>query len=868
MAFKKSAPPAVAPDSPDALLLDLPRRKIQGVLHHQGVVLQTYARTALDEPDVALQLPTGSGKTLVGLLIAEWRRIKFNERVVYLCPTRQLVNQVREQAAEQYGLTVNAFTGKAKNYLPSSKTQYQQAERIAVTNYSSLFNTNPFFDDADVILLDDAHAAENYISSLWTVRVERAKEEHEGLYAALAAVLKPLLPGSDFSRLTGDWNQLTDKLWVDKVATPDFARIIDEIIPILDEHLEGSESQLKYPWSMIRDHLRSCQLYIGSQEILIRPLIPPTWTHEAFIAAKQRIYMSATLGTGGDLERLTGRKRIKRLEVPKGWDRQGIGQRFFLFPGMSLKDEEVEELQLKMMQQAGRTLFLVSNDKAAEKALEYAKDSLGFETFNAADIEDSKKPFTTKSQAVAVVANRYDGIDFPGDECRLLMIEGLPKATNLQERFFMNRMGAMALYNDRVLTRVVQAIGRCTRSLNDYSAVVISGEELLDFLTDRKRRQHLHPEIQAEIEFGIEQSKEQKAKDFLENIDVFLKHGQDWEDVYKDIVAKRGRMVQQPLPAMNDLMAVVGQEIAYQEKLWAGDYESALESCERVLAGLISAELRGYRALWHYLAGSAAWLGAEDGVHALKAKALRHFSQAKEAALGIPWLVALSRFQPEVEAAQGDDHSALLKQIERVEIVLAQLGTVHDRAFSREEKFILDGLASENHREFEQAQVRLGRMLGFDADKTEEDATPDPWWMSDDSLCFVFEDHSDAKPKSSLDATKARQAASHPNWIRKNLPVTATARILPVLVTPVSTAKEGALPHLDGVALWRLEDFRKWAKSALLVVRQIRRTFSEVGDLAWRAEAMQAFKENLLAAQDLYTHLESQRASELLKPVK
>jgi superfamily II DNA or RNA helicase len=62
--------------------------------------MRTYAAHGLNEPDVALHLPTGSGKTLVGLLIAEWLRRKNHERVVYLCPTRQLVNQVAEQATD------------------------------------------------------------------------------------------------------------------------------------------------------------------------------------------------------------------------------------------------------------------------------------------------------------------------------------------------------------------------------------------------------------------------------------------------------------------------------------------------------------------------------------------------------------------------------------------------------------------------------------------------------------------------------------------------------------------------------------------------------------------------------------------------
>ena len=57
MAFKRPSPVTSVPDSPERLFLDL--------------------------PDVALQLPTGNGKTFVGLFIAEWRRRKNEERIVY-----------------------------------------------------------------------------------------------------------------------------------------------------------------------------------------------------------------------------------------------------------------------------------------------------------------------------------------------------------------------------------------------------------------------------------------------------------------------------------------------------------------------------------------------------------------------------------------------------------------------------------------------------------------------------------------------------------------------------------------------------------------------------------------------------------------
>ena len=329
MAFKEIKPSSTVPDSPEKLFLDLPRRKIPGVLPHQQELMRTYALTALDQPDVALQLPTGSGKTLVGLLIGEWRRKKFNEKVVYLAPTKQLVNQVVEQAEEKYGLTVHGFVGPKRDYETTAKASYKSGGGIAVTTYSSLFNSSPFFEDANIIILDDVHAAENYISELWSIRVERVKPEHKVLHDALCILLRPLLEPHYYTRLTGKAESVTDAAWVDKLPTPEYAGIVDQIIEIMDSHTESTD--LIFPWRMIRDHIHACHLYFSSQEILIRPLIPPTWTHEAFTNPKQRIYMSATLGEGGDMERLVGRAPIKRLPVPEGLDTHGVGRRFFVF---------------------------------------------------------------------------------------------------------------------------------------------------------------------------------------------------------------------------------------------------------------------------------------------------------------------------------------------------------------------------------------------------------------------------------------------------------------------------------------------------------------------------------------------------------
>jgi hypothetical protein len=88
------------PEDPETLFRGLRPRDptVRDLLLRQGDVLRQDAGLPNDEPDVAVELPTGGGETLVGLLIAEWRRRALGNRVAYLCPTVQLVNRVASKA--------------------------------------------------------------------------------------------------------------------------------------------------------------------------------------------------------------------------------------------------------------------------------------------------------------------------------------------------------------------------------------------------------------------------------------------------------------------------------------------------------------------------------------------------------------------------------------------------------------------------------------------------------------------------------------------------------------------------------------------------------------------------------------------------
>jgi hypothetical protein len=518
------------------------------------------------------------------------------------------------------------------------------------------------------------------------------------------------------------------------------------------------------------------------------------------------------------------------------------------------------------MKKAGRSLVLTPSQTDADEVTKDVATNLDYPVFTASDLEVSKSDFIQAERAVAVIANRYDGIDFPDDDCRLLFVEGLSRMTNLQERFLINRIGASLLFNERIQTRVLQAIGRCTRSLNDYSAVVVTGDDLPAYLSDRKRREYFHPELQAELEFGADQSTKVTAETILDNFDIFLEHEEEWEAANQGILDARANATQAKFPAMDQLESVVQHEIAWQRAMWDFDYVKAFEASREVLGGLTDSSLRGYRAWWHYLAGAAAELASAEGQTGYESQARSHYRKAKDAATGIPWLISLARgtsgANPTAEDAQQE---TLMLQIEQLESQLVKLGTLHNRDFSAREKEIREGLKDPDS--FEQAQVLLGSHLGFAAGKRETDASPDPWWLVGD-IALVFEDHANAKgEESTIDATKARQAASHPDWMREHVPASASAHIQPVLVTPATNAKEGAMPHLGRVAHWSLDEFRKWAEEALVVVRDLRREFREPGDLAWRAQAAEALIAARVDAPGLYAWLAARPARDHLKRV-
>ena len=74
--FKPDFAEASGPADPEALFRTVRGRapEIKRLWSQQADLLRAYHQQHVTSSDVAIELPTGAGKTLAGLLIAEWRR--------------------------------------------------------------------------------------------------------------------------------------------------------------------------------------------------------------------------------------------------------------------------------------------------------------------------------------------------------------------------------------------------------------------------------------------------------------------------------------------------------------------------------------------------------------------------------------------------------------------------------------------------------------------------------------------------------------------------------------------------------------------------------------------------------------------------
>lgn len=865
MAFKIKKKEQVNFETPQEMYKDNKKRTINGTLDYQSKMIDLYMEKAYKKKDVAFELPTGSGKTLIGLLIGEFRRRKNKEKVVYLCPTNQLVNQVVDNANNVLGIKVYGFTGKRTDYSAEAKSAFNTANSIAVTNYSSLFNNNSFFKDADVIIFDDAHSSENYISSNWSLSISRRANKE--MYLALTEAIRNHLESTQYNRMVNDQPMVEDSLWFDKLPNIKFEQVRDDISPIIDSFVV--DTNLKYQWANIKNNLHACNMFLSRNEILIRPYIPPTLTHEAFTNAKQRIYMSATLGESGELERITGVKNIYRLPMVSEWDKKSIGRRFFIFPNVSFNTSMNKDILLEINKTVERSLMLVQDDMTVTRTKEMIEEETDTQVFISKDIEHNKDSFVESKNGIAILANRYDGIDMDGDKCHMLILDNLPDATHLQEKFLTYRMAASVLFNERVRTRIVQAVGRCTRSDVDYAAVCIFGSNFENALLSPKKILDFHPELRAELEFGYNQSEgNESISDLTEMLELFFKRSEEWEEAEEEIISTRDALIEEGYTGtekdnFEKLKKVAEYEVDYQYAIWTEDYEDALKKVDLILPELDGNSLKGYKGFWNYIAGYLAYKIYNSGQKAYLDVSRDYFKQASKTTKSINWFNKL--LDEETKSDIYSEEGGLYDVIERIEEqILKDGGARNKRRFESKAKEVLFLLNSNDGNDFELGHQKLGEMLGYISSNASGEAEPDPWWITNDKHCVVSEDKIYEKEDKLIPVKHVRQAGTHKMWIQEKVDnLDSNATIETIMITNTKFIEEAAAVYGKNIYYVNRQQFVSWATKAINALRILRRSFRESGDLLWREEAAKILTESQVTPKDFREFIRNVRLSDL-----
>ena len=752
MAFKRSVRKTTRYATPGELYRDLPQRTgaVQGLWAHQAEMLKAYTDKA-NHPDIALELPTGTGKTLIGLLIAEWNRRYHNQRVLYACPTRQLAEQVYVSANRE-GIDTTLLTGSHVKWDPLSRMHYESAQRVGITTYSSIFNSHPKLADPSVMLFDDAHAGEQYVGEAYSLSLNRYNDTNE--YQRTLEVISPAVDKVFLERLKTDQSDPAITSEVRLVVPLRQAGMVKELTKTLSTLREPHS----YRYSMIHRGIASCLIYVSYSEILIRPYIPPTNQNSLFTQARQRIYLSATLGDGGELERAFGRHTIERLHQLDDNTAPRSGRRFFVFPEFAPNSkEEAAELSKAIVTQAGKALILSqSNEVAMKDAKELAQD--GWRTFGIDDVSTSMQTFIDAEHAVCALAARYDGLDLPGDACRLIVFDGTPDQLNLQERFLQQNVQAGVALETRIRTRIVQGSGRCTRGPKDTAVVLIKGE-LSHYLTRPETRLPLSPELQAEILFGLENSQDRTREDILENTRAFL--SQDTDDTWRSdaepiLTDYRREAVQSPSPGSYYLSACVDKEIDAWNSASVSSWRDAANSAHSVCNTLGNGgkATRQYQAFWKYL--EAAWtdMAAEQsGDSLLKSISRNLLSEASSMAGRCLWINQMAQF-PETEAPT-------MSQADNVAIstIVAILrGDLKENRHRDKLIRMRDEISQRDAGRFEAGLTTLGRMLGADASKPTRQGRCDSTWCWDNELWLALEAKSEHNTAGTLSIKDVRQS--------------------------------------------------------------------------------------------------------------
>lgn len=526
-----------------------------------------------NKKDNIIKMNTGSGKTVVGLLLLKSCINENKGKCVYVVPDNYLVEQVIKEAND-LGINVtkdidniNFISGKA----------------ILVINIHKLINGKSVFGingkiDIDSILIDDVHSCLEIAETKSMISINR--EKYTKLYQDILDMFYDSLKQQNESNLInikdGDYasSPMLVPFW-------DFNNKITELLNKFKDYKQ--EDIFKFNAPMIIDMLELCDCCISYDCIEISMRNLPIYKISSFENANRRIFMSATLEDDSILIRdFDIDPNINNVICPK--NATDIGDRLIITPqaiNPNITDEEIK-YQLKELSKHYRIVVIVPSCRRAI----YWND-VADRIFN----NDNINSINNYNLGLDILINRYDGIDLKDDKCRVIVIDGLPNASTNYDQIKESMLSSSDDILREKVQKIEQGMGRGVRSNEDFCGIIIMGSKMPKILYDKQTRKYFSVATLKQIELSemiVESMERKDIKEFFEVLQLCLNRNEEWTRISRSVVSE--------LKYKNKLN-IPNREVKFRRacnELLAKNYNSAIKILEEYINEEKNEVLKGY----------------------------------------------------------------------------------------------------------------------------------------------------------------------------------------------------------------------------------------------------------------------------------
>lgn len=705
-----------------------------------------------DDHDTLLSLNTGAGKTIVGLLIAQSLVNEGLEKVIFVCPTNDLVDQTRREAG-RIGLQVTTRVGATFD-----NDLFESGKAFCITNYHAIFNglsaiRRSHFPDA--IIFDDAHVAELMMRSSFTLQINSSL--NKDLFNSIVTLFSPYMRALNRLEALKNATEATQFAPSSVLIPPDVvATNSDQLTALMRQHAVHKDDKMKWSFAHLKDNLSSCAFIFRDGSVEITPPFLPSLALDVFSEKVRRIYLSATLHNKADIVRAFG-KLPENIIEPR--NDAGNGERLII----SERDFNEVKVDCEFAQEITRLakcVIAVPSYRSAEHWKALASPPA------VADFSSALDKFRRAKSGAFILVSRVDGIDLPHDTCRVMIIDGVPRSEGLLERFQSEYLHMKRFMASRTANRMVQLFGRINRGRADYGAFLIVGRDLNAWLLNDRNVALLPDLLRKQIVLGryVQENMHirtlSKFKDLLTKVIVSKPRDQGWLDYYSQFIGSvdvsEESSERAALAEKRNLKSAVAEAL-HAQHMWAGRYREAAEALEEITADVSRSDdkLAGWLNLWN---GLALFLDGDE------ADARYHFARSYSQ-LGNNLIV-----DSRIGDAAAPDMSGETSQIKNV----AQLMDLSQEAFEkrlREIEASLSGLNDGTPNQMEESVRRLGEVIGFASRRPDnEDGTgPDVVWSDlDEKVSLGLELKTDKGVGSEYSKKEIAQTLDHNEWLAKD----------------------------------------------------------------------------------------------------